>query len=318
MKLKRIIASLIAVAAIPVLSGCSGYSAEPDQVGVHVDDYLIIKGDKTIENCFGIKGENPAGYDGPGDKHYYYPAGQRTYKFAGANEDEAKKLGADSPVISVVKDNITLNLSGTVTFKLTDDCELLKKFHQQIGIKKWGESQHAAWISDGGDQDYSGWQSMLDVYIEQPLQRAATDALLNERESYLGLYNGKGRSNFEKAIQEDLPGSVQSLAGDAYFTDFKVQVQKPSIPNGVAEALTAKEIAKAQNEAQKLANQTVTTELESIKALVAVLGEQGYIDYQRNKLSATQLDLLKQAIEKGDVQILPVPTGSNLSIPSTK
>lgn len=157
---------------------------------------------------------------------------------------------------------------------------------------------------------------MLDVYIEQPLQRAATDALLDEQESYLGLYNGKGRADFEKAIQEDLPGSVQSLAGDAYFTDFKVQVQKPNIPNGVAEALTAKEIAKAQNEAQKLANQTVQTELESIKALVAVLGEQGYIDYQRNKLSATQLDLLKQAIEKGDVQILPVPSGSNITVPT--
>jgi len=144
----------------------------------------------------------------PGDSHYYYPAGQRTYKFAGADEDEAKALGADGPAIKVVKDNITLMLSGTVTFSLNTDCDVLKKFHQQIGVKKWGEKKKAAWISDGGDESYYGWDAMLDVYIEQPLQRAATDALLAEQKTYLDLYNGSGRAEFEQAIQADLPGSV--------------------------------------------------------------------------------------------------------------
>ncbi|HRF28661.1 MAG TPA: SPFH domain-containing protein [Candidatus Saccharibacteria bacterium] len=305
-----------AVAGLAVLlSGCSSYETESDQVAVAVDGNALTPANRTILGCYG---ESEGGWDGPGDSHYYYPAGQRTYKFAGADEDEAKALGADGPAIKVVKDNITLMLSGTVTFSLNTDCDVLKKFHQQIGVKKWGEKKKAAWISDGGDESYYGWDAMLDVYIEQPLQRAATDALLAEQKTYLDLYNGSGRAEFEQAIQADLPGSVESLAGGNYFVNFKVQIQKPSIPTGVAEALTAKEIAKAQNEAQKLANETVQTELESIRALVEVLGQQGYIDYQRNKLSAQQLELLKQAIESGKVTILPVPTGSNVTIPTTK
>jgi hypothetical protein len=311
---KMIVASVACLTAV-TLTGCSGYATEPDQVGVHVNGYVMIRSYRDIAGCFGVGGKDSSGYDGPGDAHYYYPAGQRTYKFAGDSEKEAEALGADSPSIKVVKDNITLSLTGTVTFSLNTDCDVLKKFHQQIGIKKWGPKQHAAWISDGGDQDYTGWNAMLDVYIEQPLQRAATDALLAEQESYLDLYNGQGRAAFEKSIQDDLPTSVESLAGGPYFTSFKVQIQKPAIPDGVAQALTAKEIAKAQNEAQKIANQTVTTELESIRALVEVLGQQGYIDYQRNKLSAQQLDLLKDAIAKGDITILPVPTGTNVTVP---
>lgn len=317
-KIKATALTATALVAGITLTGCSGYSSEPDQVGVHVNGYWMIRSDKDIAGCFGVDGKDSSGYDGPGDKHYYYPAGQRTYKFAGANEEEAKTLGADSPAIKVVKDNITLSLTGTVTFNLNTDCEVLKKFHQQIGIKKWGSKSHAAWISDGGDEDYSGWNAMLDVYIEQPLQRAATDALQGDDEDYLSLYNGNGRASFEQAIQEDLPSSVESLASGPYFTNFKVQIQKPDIPSSVAEALTAKEVAKAQNEAQKIANQTVTTELESIRALVEVLGQQGYIDYQHNKLTSQQLDLLKDAIAKGDITILPVPTGTSVTLPSTK
>ena len=315
---KRATISALVLGASITMSGCSGYAAETDQVGVHVNDYLVFRTDKSIADCFGVEGQNSSGYNGPGDRHYLYPAGQRTYKFGGNTEEEAKAAGNDSPAIKVVKDNITLSLSGTVTFNLNTDCEVLKQFHQQIGVKKWGSKSHPAWISDGGDEDYSGWNAMLDVYIEQPLQRAATDALQGDNSSYLSLYNGEGRASFEQAIQQDLPSSVESLAGGPYFVNFKVQIQKPDIPDSVASSLTAKEVAKAQNEAQKIANQTVQTELESIKALVAVLGQQGYIDYQRNKLSAQQLDLLKEAIAKGDIGILPVPTGTSMVLPSGK
>lgn len=305
--MKKIIASLAGIGLAVALMGCSGYSAEPDQVGVHVNGYLMLKSDKKILNCFGVDGKDASGYDGAGDGHYYYPAGQRTYKFGGE--------GADGPAITVVKDSIPLTLSGTVTFHLNTDCDVLKKFHQQIGIKRWGKEKQPAWISDGGDETYYGWDAMLDVYIEQTLQRAATDALVGEQTTYLELYNGAARASLEQGIQEDLPRLVESFAGGPYFENFTVQIQKPDIPGGVADALTAKEIAKAQNEAQKLANQTVQTELESIKQVVAVLGEQGYIDYQRNKLTAQQLDLLKEAIASGQITILPVPTGSNVTIP---
>lgn len=310
---KRAGTAAVAATALFGLTACGGYSTEADQVGVHVNGYVMIRTDKTIAGCIQ---SGKSGYAGLGDTVYKYPAGQRTYKFAGKDEAEAKAMGADHPAILVVKDNIQLSLTGTVTFNLNTDCDVLKQFHTQLGVKQWGNPSHAAWISDGGDADYSGWNSMLDVYIEQPLQRAATDALLASKAGYLDLYNGQGRAEFEQAIQKDLPGAVQGLAGGPFFKNFLVQMQKPGLPPSVADARTAVETQKALNEAQVMANQTVQTELESIKALVAVLGQQGYIDYQRNKLSGTQLDLLKQAIEQGKIQILPVPQGSGLALPT--
>lgn len=308
-----LVVALIAIVAL-ALAGCSTYSADSDQVGIHVNGGVFLPVSKTVENCIPASG---AGVESAGQSYFYYPAGQRTYKFGGETQEEAKSLGADGPAVNVVKDNITLRLAGTVTFYLNTDCETLKKFHTQIGVKRWGPNNKPAWISDGGDADYEGWGYALDTYIDQPLQRAVTDAVVKDgAKSYLELYNGADRANFEKAVLADLPGSVKSLAGGNYFTNFTVQIQKPNIPAGVADALTAQEIAKAQNEAQKLTNKTIDTELVSIKKVVAVLGKQGYIDYVKNQLTKEQQVLLKNAIAQGKVSIMPVPTGSNLTLPA--
>lgn len=322
-----------AIAAVS-LTACStgSYSTQPDQAGVHQNGYILINSDRTVEDCKAPSTSSM--WTGLGDDVFIYPAGQRTYTFAGETEDDAKKLKADAPAIKVVKDNIQLTLVGTVSFYLeTGDCEKLKKFHSNIGIKDWGG--HAAWISKNEDDaDYSGWESMLRTYIGQPLQRAATDAVQDntvvqsgtksadptkdpakEDAGYLSIYNGSGRAKVEKDIQQKLPEAVKNLAGDEYFKGFNIQLQKPDIPSSLKDTLTLKENAVNQNAAQVLQNQTVVTELDSIKQIVAVLGPEGYVQYQQNKLTAQQIDLLKAAIDKGQITILPVPTGTGVSLP---
>lgn len=312
MKRSRALAVIGAAAAIS-LTACGSYSTQPDQAGVHQNGYLFINSDRTVEGC-----KNPSTssmYTGLGDDVFIYPAGQRTYTFAGETEEDAKNLKADAPAIKVVKNNIQLTLVGTVSFYLeTGDCDTLKKFHSNIGIKDWGG--HAAWISQNEDSaDYSGWETMLRTYIGQPLQRAATNAVQDTDADYLSVYNGGGRADVEKDIQIKLPEAVKNLAGDEYFKGFNIQLQKPDIAANLKDSLTAKEVAVNQNAAQKLQNETVKTELEAIKDVVAVLGQEGYVQYQQNKLTAQQLDLLKAAIDKGQITILPVPTGTGVSLP---
>lgn len=315
MKIIRTIAigALLAIG----LTGCM-YATETDQAGVHVNGYALIPTDRSVEDC---KNPGTSGRAGLGDTVYKYPSGQRSFKFMGKDITEAKKLGADMPSITVVKDNIALSLTGTVTFYLnTGDCKTLEAFHKNIGVKKWGPDEVPAWVAKNtdGKEDFRGWNAMLDIYIGQPLQQALTDALLEKKVdtdgkpveiSYLDLYNGQGRDQLAKEVQANLPAAVKELSGGSYFQNFNVVLQKPDIPDNLKDALTAKVQASLQNQAQKTANETVTTELMSITDLVKVLGVQGYLTYKQNQL-------LQKAIDKGDISLLPVPQGSSVTIPS--
>jgi hypothetical protein len=291
------------------LTGCY-YSTATDQAGVHVKGYVLFPTDKSIAGC-----EDPgtSGRAGIGDTVYKYPAGQRTFKFAGDTIAEAKQLGADAPAITVVKDNIPLSITGTVTFYLnTGDCKTLESFHQNIGVKLWGPEHKPAWVSKNKDdsQDYTGWDAMLDVYIGQPLQQALTDALLSDKKlTYLDLYNGVGRNTFSQVVQANLPVAVKQLAGGDYFDKFTVVIQKPGIPTTLVDQLNLKQAATLQKQTQLKTNSAINTELKSIKNLVKVLGPQGYLEYKQNQL-------LQQAIANGNVTLLPVPEGSNINVPT--
>jgi hypothetical protein len=292
-----------AMVAIPVLSGCSQVSTTPGEVAVHYEDNPIIPTSKSYLDCFGPSHQE---FTGVGDDFYYYPAGERTYKFS---LDE----GADGAPVKIVKNNVTLLISGVATFSLNPDCKTLQTFHEKIGLKQW--NGHYAYIE--GD-NYDGWNAMLDVYIEQAIQSAASASASNDKTStYLDIYNGTGRGNFETDMSKQLPVFAQQLSGGNFFINFRLTVNKPILESAaLKDSLTGREIAKAENDAQLQRNATVNTELDSIKAIVAVLGQAGYIDYQKNKLTEKQLDLLSQAIAKGNITVLPVPQGSNVTIPA--
>ncbi|MFJ2031014.1 SPFH domain-containing protein [Streptosporangium sp. NPDC087985] len=286
---------LLAVAAVvvlgSVLSGCSKVSTRPDEVVLHYAGgvFEAIK----FERC--INPSSGATILGPGDTAYSYPFGQRTFDFSGVKD-------ADSKPLSVVsKDNVEMTVSGVATFTLNTNCKTLQQFHEKIGLK------FGAYYKGG---ESAGWRRMLNIYLRLPLDRAL-DAASQEFE-WRGLFNDpKVRQDWEARVGVLARQFIEETAGADYFCnqnyvgngecgDISLTIQKPQPPKELVNALASEQAAKAENIAQAQRNAKVRTEIESIKDLVKVLGPQGAV--------------LWQAIQKGQVSVVPVPQGSNINI----
>ncbi|MFF5211863.1 SPFH domain-containing protein [Streptosporangium sp. NPDC000396] len=286
---------LAAVAGVVVLgfllSGCTRVSTPPDEVVLHYAGGMFeaIKFEKCINPSSG------ATLLGPGDTGYSYPFGQRTYDFSGSEDAESKPLSV------VSKDNVEMSVSGVATFTLNTDCKTLQRFHEKIGLK------YRAFYEDGRSE---GWRRMLNTYLRVPLDRAL-DAASQEFE-WRGLFNDpKVKQDWEARVGVLARQFIQETAGADYFCnqnysgtgecgDISLTIQKPEPPEALVNALASEQAAKAENVAQAQRNAKVRTELESIRDLVKVLGPQGAV--------------LWQAIQKGQVSVVPVPQGSNLNI----
>lgn len=286
---------LLAVAAVVVLglvlSGCSRVSTQPDEMVLHYagGTFEAIK----FERC--INPSSGATILGPGDTSYSYPFGQRTFDFSGVEDAESKPLSV------VSKDNVEMTVSGVATFTLNTDCKTLQYFHEKIGLK------FRAYYEDG---ESAGWRRMLNTYMRLPLDRAM-DAASQEFE-WRGLFNDpKVKQEWETRVGVLARQFIKETAGADYFCnqnytgsgecgDISLTIQKPEPPDELVSALASEQAAKAENVAQAQRNAKVRTEIESIKDLVKVLGPQGAV--------------LWQAIQKGQVSVVPVPQGSNLNI----
>ncbi|MGJ6960787.1 SPFH domain-containing protein [Streptosporangium sp. G11] len=287
---------LLAVALLVVsgfaLSACSRVSTQPDEVVLHYAGGVLeaIKFEKCINPSSG------ATLLGPGDNGYSYPFGQRTFDFSGADDAESKPLSV------VSKDNVEMTVSGVATFTLNTDCRTLQQFHEKIGLK------FRAYYEEGESSD--GWRRMLNIYMRVPLDRAM-DAASQEFE-WRGLFNDpKVKQAWEARVGQLAREFIKGTAGGDYFCnqnyggsgqcgDISLTIQKPEPPESLVNALASEQAAKAENVAQTQRNAKVRTEIESIKDLVRVLGPQGAV--------------LWQAIQKGQVSVVPVPQGSNLNI----
>lgn len=275
---------LLALCVAALSTGCSSISTAPDQVGLHYKGGAYSS--TTFANCVPPGRRN---WDGPGDPHYVYPAGQRTYRFG---QDAA----ADHPAIrAVTEDNVQMEFTGTVTFYVDQDCEMLRRFHEQIGLKDWDGAP--AYVDEG----YDGWNAMLDVYVGQPLQRAIGQTAADF--GYRDLYNNnESRMAAEAEIQKALPEYVEQLAQDKFFRGISIALQKPDAPSGIRAALEAEQEAVAQNKAQVQKNATARTQYETFTDCKQVLSETNCV--------------LLYGINSGKVTILPVPDGTDLSVPS--
>lgn len=288
--MNKSVAAVTAVVAAGLLAGCTGVSTNPDEVGLTYNAGPIS--DTEFDKCV-----NPSTreWDGPSDRHFTYPFGQRTYVFA----DEESDSG---PIRVVTKDNVTMTVSGVATFALNTKCEVLRNFHERIGIK------YRAWMEDGQTGD--GWLNMLNTYLKQPLDKAM-DAVSKEY-GYKQLYSDpKVKEEWEAKVSALAAQFIKDQAGANFFCQPSyagtgkcgepvLTLQAPVPPENIQNALTAEQEAVAQNEAQKQRNQRVRTELESIKELVDVLGPEGYVLYK--------------AVQEGKVSVVPVPNGTGLTI----
>jgi hypothetical protein len=263
--MSRNIRPLGLLAAALLVAGCSITTPEPDQKGIVYDAGMFS--DTTFQNCI-----NPGSRDvsGPGDQGFVYPNGQRTFEFA-------EKNGAESGSLTVVsKDNLEMTVAGVATFSLTTDCKTLQKFHEQIGLK------FRAYEDDG-------WNRLLGVYIGQPLDRAM-DAAAKEY-GWKDLFsNPQIKQEWERKVAAFAAQFIQEQGGAGFFGGFSVTLQQPQPPQGVRDALASAQQAVEENAAQKNKNAKAATELESIKALVKVLGRENAVMWR--------------AIQDGRVQII--------------
>ena len=259
-------------AGLILLTGCSIANTAPDQAAVHYSAGPLSS--TTFENCIEPGQRN---VDGIFNEHYYYPAGQRSFVFDNS-DNEAKDSGAFT---APSKDQVLLTLSGQVTFELNTDCDTLKEFHEKIGLK-------------------DDWNAILKTYFSQPLNRALTDA--TQQFNWGDLYSNVdgAAAKWEAKVKELLPNYIKQATGGEYFINVSTTLQKPAVSPELQSAIEATQQAVQQNRAQQERNVQVTSELESIRALVAVLGPDGYNTYQ--------------AIKDGKIQVVTIPQGSAINV----
>lgn len=274
---KRIIAGVIALFMAVMITGCSTVSTEPDEVALHYSG-----GSFSSKNFKGCVGTSNRQMDGPGDAHYTYPAGQRTFSFTGAEGSE------QGPITVTTNDGQNLSVPGFVTFTLDTSCETLRDFHEKVGMKY------------GAYKDGGGWDAFLNDYIAVPLTSAMNKASLDT--GWYALYSSsEAQANFEEYVKENLPGEVQKALGDNFLTINAVQISKPMPNEELTRALAQKEQAKIENEAQKERNAVARTKYDSLK------------DCRQSGLSESACITVYLA-EQGDIPFYPVPQGGNLNI----
>lgn len=244
--------------AVALATGCSITTPEPDQKGIVYDAGMFS--DTRFQNCIEPGSRDVSGW---GDQGFVDPNGQRTFEFADKQGSESK------PLTVVTKDNLEMTVSGVATFSLTTDCATLRKFHEQIGLKFKAYED-------------AGWDRLLGVYIGQPLDRAMDAAA--KAYGWKDLFsNPQVKQEWEKSVATYAAQFIKEQGGEGFFGGFSVTLQQPQPPQGVRDALASAQQAVEENAAQKNKNEKSKTELESIKALVDVLGPEGAVLWQAIK-----------------------------------
>lgn len=273
---KTLIAGIV-IAAMMFMTGCSTVSTEPDEVGLHYSGGSFSS--KEFKGCIATSNRE---FNGPGDGHYIYPAGQRTFSFTGAEGSER------GPIAVTTNDGQELDVPGFVTFTLDTDCETLREFHEKVGMKY------------GAYKDGGGWDSFLNDYIAVPLTAAMNKASLDS--GWYELYSSsEAQADFEDYVKSNLPVEVEKALGDDFLTINAVQISKPAPSEELKKALAGKEQARLDNEAQKERNAVARTKYDSLK------------DCRQSGLSENACITVYLA-ESGQVPFYPIPQGGNLTV----
>jgi hypothetical protein len=286
MRIRSIIIPGLALTVLAV-AGCSSVKTDADQTALHYQDGMF-----SARKYASVVGPSKRDVNGPGDKYFLYPIGQRSYDATGGP-------GAEHvPYTSSSSDSVEMSTPLSVTFELKTDPVSLKRFHELIGIK------YQAWYEENTKDPTgvsAGWGKLLEFYIGQSIDTTLDRVMAGEkwRDSY-----GKAdvRNTIQSTIQSELPASVAAKmqASDigGYFQNFAVQVQRPVPTNtellkNIADAqnnVAAAEAAKAKADADvKTANAQLALQKAQAAKKATDISAYGSVD-QYNKA---------QAIEKG-------------------
>jgi hypothetical protein len=298
---KALIAIVAVLAMMMLNTGCSTVATQSDEQGLHYNGGPFAS--KTYKNCVGPSVRN---YDSIGDKHYIYPAGQRTFSFTGANGSESH------PIAVTTKEGQEVDVPGFITFTLTSDCKKLRKFHEQIGLKyqAYGLDSH-------------GWSNFLNDYLYTPLNSAMNQAAQDIPPTTLPAIGKPGQADYQAPVNvagwqalytstavqqkfaEDvksaLPGDVRAALGDDYLTINDVQISKPTVPDALKAAIQAKQEAIQENAAQAAKNDKILTQFDTIGECL------------KTGLSESNCTLIFLSQSGADIPFLPIPQGGGVN-----
>lgn len=275
MKFKKITAAVAVALGLSVMTACSSVSTSPDEQALHYKGGSFSS--KSYESCIDPSTRE---FNGPGDDHFVYPAGQRTYSFTGRKGSESKAIKVKT------QDSQQLSVKGFVTIELTNDCKLLRKFHEAIG------SKYKAY-------EPGGWLNLLNDYVAVPLNSTMDKAALAY--PWRTLYSSSDAlTEFENAVKENLPAEVKTAMGDSFITVKAVSLETPEPDKELLDGLKASEKAKLDNAAQKERNEKLRTQYDSFKDCRKAMSEESCL-------------VLKLA-EDGDVPFYPIPAGGSINV----
>jgi hypothetical protein len=291
-KAKVIGGVIAAVIALIILFNIFNFAdTDANRIGLHYGGGIVE--DKKFKSIVPPGSTNKL--IGPGDTVYTYPIDQRSYIIGGDGADS----GAGDEVTVVSKDNVRLGVRVQVYFTLNRTEDVLKSFHERIGLKT------TAYEEDG-------WNDMLQSYFRPQIDRAL--AAVATTYGWAELYNNeKMKSQFQTAAAKEFTRLLPAAVGGDYFCgpgyngnnacgELSFTIQKPMpLDKGIIDGLEAKQRAELARATQEQKNQQVNVELQSVKQQVAMLGANGY--------------LLKTAIESGKIQFMVIPQNGNVSIP---
>lgn len=283
--MKRLLA-LVIITTFMLSGACGLEDSQTNEIG------LVYSGGITEDKKF--KEFLPAGSTakatGYGSTTYRYRIDQRSYR------GDAKNNGADAaPIVVVSNDDQRLKVDYQLYFKLNQDPKILRKFHENIGIKT------KAWTEEG-------WRQMLRDYFEPQIERSMEAAALayDWRDLYA---SEETRVKFQGDAIDRIKAAITDVVGADYFCgpaydgpktpcgDFTMTVGKPEPVNeGLVAAIEREQTNVAATSAQEQENARINKELEVERILVELYGPQGA--------------LLREAIKSGKVQQFIIdPTG---------
>jgi SPFH domain / Band 7 family len=237
--MKRIIMALVALALLT--TGCATTSAPADLKGVHYSGGSFSS--KKFSNCI-----DPSTRDfSPGDKYYYYPTRQISFE---ASDDSSAERGR---FLVVSSDSAQLLVPVRLTFQLDTNCDVLRKFHEEIGSRYNAAIQDD--VTDDGETtsaDYpKGWVALLNDVIGKPLDNSLIR--IAQKYPWRQVWSDDAvRQEMQIEIGSTIEDAVASQAGGDYFSDFTVLVQQPTPEDpALVDAIAQEQAGIAQAKADK-------------------------------------------------------------------
>lgn len=260
---------------------------------------------KDFKHCIGA-GKN--GGVSTNDAEYRYPVNSRDFQFDTVQGAET------TPITVIAKDGIAMTVKGAVYFTLNDKCEILQKFHEQVGTTMGAEDGR----TDGlGALSDANWNKMLAKYIGVPTENALDRVTLNYNSTELVGDPVKKNAWQESAAKQIVESIKQVTGGEPYFCkpnyqpnknddcgSFSIQLNQAQPPDQIV-AANADKVAAATRAASQQ-NQAVAQ-----AQLIKTFGVEGFLELQRQQF-------WRDALNKGGIQFIPVPAGGSINYTPTQ